>query len=114
MTYSDATIYKFLYKFKVNSTGVETLNGNNDCSLSIIPNPVTQQVKIKYRTVEDGLVTLEMYNITGNKIDVLTNRFERQGVHEITQNMVNLPAGIYFCRLKSGNLMTTEKVIKIN
>lgn len=114
MTYSDATIYKFLYKFKVNSTGIETLNGNNDCSLSIIPNPVTQQVKIKYRTVEDGLVTLEMYNITGNKIDVLTNRFERQGVHEITQNMVNLPAGIYFCRLKSGAEMRMEKVVKIN
>jgi N-acetylneuraminic acid mutarotase len=114
MTYSDATIYKFLYKFKVNSTGIETLNANNDCSLSIIPNPATQQVTIKYRTVEDGIVTIEMYNITGNKIDVLTNRFEQQGLHEITQNMVNLPAGIYFCRLKSGTAMRMEKVVKIN
>jgi len=114
MTYADATIYNFLYKFQVNSLGIDNLNANNHCSISVIPNPVNKQAKLTYNTTEDGAVIIEIYNITGAMVDVLTNRFEQRGEHEIFWNTKDLPTGIYFCCLKTGTTKTMEKVIKIN
>ena len=113
MTYTDATIYNFLYKFQINSLGIENLNANYKRRLNITPNPCTSHAKLSYTTVEDGLVTIEIFSITGTKTDRLKDQFERQGQHEFTWNTENLPAGIYFCELQSGGVRTIEKLIKI-
>ncbi|MBN1894221.1 T9SS type A sorting domain-containing protein [bacterium] len=68
------------------------------------PNPFNPETTIRYSLPAPGDVTLEIFDLRGQKIRTLADRSEQAGVHEIRWNAVNesgvrVPSGVYLCRL---------------
>ncbi len=79
----------------------------NDKISSIYPNPIyTNQksnTKIEFILKNNGFVTLDIYNVKGQKIKTLLSSQQTKGVHQITWNAKNenqkdVTAGIYFIK----------------
>ncbi|MDP2364940.1 MAG: T9SS type A sorting domain-containing protein, partial [Ignavibacteria bacterium] len=77
------------------------------------PNPFNPSTKIDYDLPVDGLVTLEVFNIVGERVSVLVNELQTKGMHSTTFNASSLPSGIYFYSLSSLNYFKTKKMILI-
>jgi hypothetical protein len=75
------------------------------------PNPFNPTTIISFELPEAGFVTLKVYNTLGQEVSVLLNRYESAGLKSVVFNAGNLPSGIYFYRLQSGNTMLQNKML---
>ncbi len=71
------------------------------------PNPVNGNTTIRYRIAEKGKVKLELFNILGQRVNVLVNKELKPGSYEYRLGMGRLSSGIYYYRL------TTAKHVKV-
>jgi hypothetical protein len=71
--------------------------------LSCYPNPMEGYTNIKYYLAESGLISLEVYNATGEHIATLEKGDRLQGEHMVRWDSADLPPGIYFCILNDFN-----------
>ncbi|MEJ2618286.1 MAG: T9SS type A sorting domain-containing protein, partial [Ignavibacteriaceae bacterium] len=55
--------------------------------------------------------TLRVYDILGREIAVLVNKEQKPGYYEVRWNAGDLPSGIYFYKLTSGNLVRIKKAV---
>jgi serine protease AprX len=70
--------------------------------------------KIEFYLAEDGLVTIEIYNLLGEKIKTITDKYYTNGKYEIMLNSDGLKTGVYYCTVKfNGSLVEGKKMIKI-
>ncbi|MCP4634100.1 MAG: T9SS type A sorting domain-containing protein [candidate division Zixibacteria bacterium] len=69
------------------------------------PNPFNAQTTIKYDLLNAGVIDLSVYNIMGQKVEVLFKGEQTTGNHEVVWNAQNYASGIYFYKL------TTDKQI---
>jgi hypothetical protein len=82
------------------------------------PNPFNSQTVIKYRISQPGMVTLDVYNVLGQRIDRLVDRRQVAGDYTIawdgkTDTGVDAASGIYFYRLHTGDFTKTRKMVLI-
>jgi len=75
------------------------------------PNPFNHTTIIRYYLPRSGHVTLKIYNNMGQVVETLVNHNLVAGEHQLQWSLNNLPAGIYFCRLQTGNEIDTIKLI---
>jgi len=79
------------------------------------PNPFNPSTLISYQIPHAGLVTLKIYNIIGQKVATLVDKVYPAGKYTVTFNLSNgrfeLPSGIYFYQLKTGNYVETKKMV---
>jgi hypothetical protein len=75
------------------------------------PNPFNPSTKFLFTLVNGGVVTLEIFDILGRSAAVVLNAGLNSGDYEIEWNAHELAGGIYFARLKHGDI---QKTIKIN
>ncbi len=75
------------------------------------PNPFNPSTLISYQLPTLGHVTLDIYNILGEKVDELVNREESAGTYKVTFDASNLASGIYFYKLQAGNNVSVKKMI---
>ena len=68
------------------------------------PNPFNPSTMIKYVLPVKANVTLKIINSLGQEISTLVKGEKQAGIHEVEFNASNLASGIYFYRLKVGNL----------
>lgn len=91
-----------------NSVGIkETIN--SDFSLNLFPNPVKNSAKVIYTLNHDDEVSIEIYNILGNKIKTISAEKQTSGKHEVQINVETLSDGIYFIQLITGNSSEMRK-----
>ncbi|MDP8268483.1 MAG: T9SS type A sorting domain-containing protein [Candidatus Tenebribacter davisii] len=88
---------------------VTSLDGN-------YPNPFNPTTMIKYGLSEDSFVTLQVYNIKGEKLKTLVNEELEAGYHDIhwngkDDNGKTTASGVYFYKMKAGNVVETKKMI---
>jgi hypothetical protein len=57
------------------------------------------------------MTKLDVYNTLGQKVASLVNETLNAGEHSVTFNANNLPSGIYFYTLISGNYSLTKKLV---
>lgn len=79
-------------------------------------NPFNPSTTIRYGLDTDSYVTIEIYDISGKLISTLINMEQTQGWHSIVWNSTNqqkkqIPAGLYFSRITSGNEVKTTKLM---
>ena len=80
-------------------------------SFSIFPNPATDQINILFNAGNNQLVTIELLDINGNKIDRIVHK-NLTGQQKITHNLSpQFSKGIYFVLLRIGNHQNVLKVI---
>jgi hypothetical protein len=75
------------------------------------PNPFNPTTTIHYSINSAGLVTLKVYDILGTQVASLVNERQEAGSYTVEFNAANLPSGIYFYMLTSGNFKETKKLI---
>ncbi len=89
---------------------------SKDFAISNYPNPFNPETRIEFSIPSDNNVKLEIFNIKGQKINTLVNKFETKGNHSViwngkSQSGSACSSGIYFYRLTSGNATQTHKMI---
>jgi pectate lyase len=79
--------------------------------LAVYPNPVTDYAKLSFVLPEYGKARLTMFDITGRKINELSNQYYPAGMHEILLSGNELNKGIYFISLEFNGIKLTHKII---
>jgi len=77
----------------------------------VYPNPFNPALTIPYGLTEDGQMTLKVYNLRGELIEVLKSTYALKGTYSYTWQPQELSAGIYFISLQSGNRVNLQKVV---
>jgi hypothetical protein len=82
------------------------------------PNPFNPATKIRFNIppAEQGsslFTKLTVYDILGKEVSLLVNEHLQPGKYEVTFNTKNLPSGIYFYRLTSGEFNETKKMLLV-
>jgi hypothetical protein len=80
------------------------------------PNPFNPSTEITYSLNSDSHVTLTVYNMVGQKVNVLENNVQTAGSHTVQWNGTDLSgrpvsSGVYLYTLESGNFTMTKKMI---
>ena len=60
---------------------------------------------------EGGMIILKVYDILGKEIETLVNEKLNAGTYEVTFSGSNLPSGVYFYQLRTGDFVNTKKLI---
>ena len=81
--------------------------------ISIYPNPCSGTACLQFKINNQQLTILNLYDITGAKIKRLFNEEKMAGEYEIEIDVTGLPAGVYFCTLKTNEGTQTVKLIKL-
>lgn len=77
------------------------------------PNPFNPATNIKFGIPSSSFVTIEIFNILGQKVHTLTNKSYEAGFYTIPFQADNLSSGIYIYTLSAGNFTTTKKMALI-
>ena len=77
------------------------------------PNPFNPTTNISFNLPTAGEVTLEVYNIQGQKVATLVNGFKSSGSHSVAFDASNLASGVYAYRLISKNSVQVKKMLLI-
>jgi len=86
---------------------------NTFTKIKVFPNPFSQLVTVEFETHEYGRVSIDMYNMMGQKvIQVLHNSNLAPGMHRMEVNTADLPSGVYSIAVDVEDKLTVEKVIK--
>lgn len=75
------------------------------------PNPFNPNTIISYNIQDYSLVTLNIYNLLGEKIRTLIQQNQAPGKYQINFDGDNLPGGIYFYELITDKIKITKKMI---
>lgn len=75
------------------------------------PNPFNPTTAINYSLARDGNVTLDIFNVAGQKIDtIVKNEFRSAGPNSAIWDASGFSAGVYFYTVKSGSFSKTMKM----
>jgi serine protease AprX len=98
------------------ANNILTIIDNDEASLlseiKLYPNPFTSNFELAFVSEEKGNAQLAIVDMTGRIVSENSHSID-QGSNTIMINGIeNIPAGIYFLRLESGNAVITSKLIK--
>ncbi len=82
-------------------------------SVSVSPNPFNPATTLSYNLIEDGHVSLAIYNISGQKVATLVDSAMPAGTHQTVFDGSHLASGMYFYRFESGNVMRNGKMLLV-
>ncbi|MBN2202549.1 T9SS type A sorting domain-containing protein, partial [bacterium] len=93
-----------------NGTGVDNQQNNSVTKFRLMqnyPNPFNPLTNIQYSLPISGQVSIEVFNVSGDKIITLSEGYEERGNHLLTWESRDsygkpVPAGLYFCVIKIG------------
>jgi hypothetical protein len=75
------------------------------------PTPVREHSVVQFSLQQEGDVLLEVFSLSGNRVDVVTSSRYPAGDHEISYFAGQLEDGLYFYRLTSGKVTRTAKLV---
>ena len=90
----------------------ELISHSSDQSHKAYPNPFVENTKIYYSLKEKANVSLSVYSIKGQQLQLLVNEHKKAGNYQATFNAGEVAPGIYFYRLQIGNEVKVGKLIK--
>ena len=77
------------------------------------PNPFNSTTTIEYALPFASQVFLNLYNLSGQRIETLANGRLQAGVHRMTLKAGDLPSGLYFVKLEGMGQSSTRKIMLI-
>ena len=114
----------YLYRFLSNSIQGINLNiqtgtpvtDNPYILIENYPNPFNPKTTIQYSLPVDTFVKIEIYNMLGNKVKNLVNKYQTSGKNLINWDSTNnqgkaVSAGVYLYSLETKYFRTTKKMI---
>jgi hypothetical protein len=74
------------------------------------PNPFNPTTNISFTLPDAGMVSVEVYNITGQKVNTLVNEHMNAGNHSVIWDASGFSAGVYFYTVTFNNFTKTMKM----
>jgi len=101
------------YKFSIVLTGVREVPKMTEAfSLNPnYPNPFNPTTVIHYSIPKTLFVELSVFDVLGQELTILVNERQPAGTYQIQFDGQNLPAGLYFYRLRAGEFCATKKMV---
>jgi spore coat protein A len=83
-----------------------------------VPNPFNPTTSIGFELKQAGMVDLRVYNVAGQEIRALVTKSLPAGSHTVAWDGKDalgnqLPSGVYFYQLRSGNLVEKKKMVML-
>ncbi len=80
------------------------------------PNPFNPETTIEFSISADSHISIDIYNVKGNKVSRLSNAYYPVGTHSVLWNGRDdngkvVPSGIYFAQIKSQSETLTHKML---
>jgi len=110
---SETIDFEFIYT----GTGVENILPHIMELTGNYPNPFNPTTTISFSVAQtSSFVTLDIYNIKGQKVKQLVNEKLGAGTHQVVwngkdENDKSISSGIYFYKMDTGNYSQTKKMI---
>ncbi|NBC03241.1 MAG: T9SS type A sorting domain-containing protein, partial [Bacteroidetes bacterium] len=77
------------------------------------PNPFNPTTNIKFEIAETSDVTLNVYNVMGQRVATLVNEVKAPGTYEIAWDAQEMASGIYYYRLRAGGVVFNRQMTLI-
>ena len=74
------------------------------------PNPFNPSTNLRYGVPKASFVHIELYNILGQRIALLFDGRQEAGTYVVRIDGSNLNSGIYFARVKAGDVSTVRRL----
>jgi hypothetical protein len=86
--------------------------------LTNYPNPFNPVTTIAFNVPKASKVTVEVYNLKGQKVKTLVHGYLSTGLQQLNWNGTNdngttVASGIYFCKVKGNNFNSTHKMVML-
>jgi hypothetical protein len=98
-----------------NSVIIEVFSPEKYTLAQNFPNPFNPSTTIEFSIPQTSNVTIEIYNVIGERVASLVNKTLAAGYHRTDFNASNLPSGTYVYRLKAsgqnGTFIETKKML---
>jgi polyhydroxybutyrate depolymerase len=111
-------IWTFFSRYDINGSidteGVITVAEELPAGFELVqnhPNPFNPSTTIEYRLATPGQVSLSVYNIKGQLVDVIQSGYHPAGKYSVEWAPVDLPGGVYFVEMKA---VEFHKVLKVS
>ncbi|NLT52466.1 MAG: T9SS type A sorting domain-containing protein [Ignavibacteria bacterium] len=95
---------------------IEELNKDYEILEQNFPNPFNPVTTIKYNIPSNikkspVKVVLKVYNILGDEVTTLVNKYQSQGNYEVVFDASDLASGIYFYKLQTNEISEIKKLV---
>jgi len=85
-----------------------------DTKFKIYPNPCSGAVRLRYTNSELRTLNFELYSIDGVLLRTLFDNMQQPGEYELEFDVSDLPGGMYFVRMQSGESYAISKLVVIH
>jgi hypothetical protein len=88
--------------------------GNPDAYFKLdqnYPNPFNPKTDVRFSIASFGFVSLRVYDVLGREVATLVEGQKHHGRYEVEWNAEGFPSGVYFYRLRAGELVQTKKLL---
>ncbi len=85
----------------------------NVAEVKMYPNPVNEIATVAITLAENAQVTLDIFDITGKLVNTVYNEEMNAGQNNVSINVTELPAGLYFTTIRSGKYNKTMKMVVV-
>ncbi len=79
-------------------------------ALKVYPNPVSSDANLELYLEADQNVEISLYNLMGEKLEVISSGMMTRGTHQLTFTMDRFTGGMYFLRMTAGGSSVVQKV----
>jgi spore coat protein A, manganese oxidase len=77
------------------------------------PNPFNPATTIVYGLPREARVSLDVYNVVGQKVGTIVDEVKSAGYHEASFDASHLTSGIYIYRLTAGSFVQVKKMLLV-
>ena len=112
------------YVIIIDNLEFSTTSNENDETVPVVttgllgnyPNPFNPETVINYNLANDNNISIEVFNIRGQKVKTLIDAYQKSGSHSIVWNGKDdngrqVGSGMYFYKMRSGSYTSTRKMI---
>lgn len=85
--------------------------GSADMALRVYPNPCRDYCVAEIAVPYSEKVSLEVSNLQGKKLWRMPEQYWSAGMHSVDVPLGGLPKGLYFIRMKVGEIVVTKKIV---
>lgn len=96
---------------EINNEDLVQVDAVTEYNILNYPNPFNPTTTIAYQIPKDGFVNLVVYNTLGQVVTELVNEHKESGKYSVQFNASNLPSGVYFYKIESGNFTKVNKML---
>jgi len=83
----------------------------NDFNFTLMPNPASNFTRLNYTITKDGMVNINIYNLTGKIVRTVSNSYQQAGNYTLELDLQDLEKGVYLCRFINGKELIVKKLI---